>query len=211
MQTARAPCFAALSEAGELVDSGWATQATVEGVVALRPQWSALADRLVVAIDSPRMPVAQPREWFWSAGTWRARNNQAGAGRHCEVVLKALGLANPQWTQSRDSAPAWMLLGFDLFDALAELAPLEVFPVASFSQFHNANAPSIRVSLDQFAPGPRDMLDACVAAVTAREFDLGHGCEVGGGDGLGTIVLPRPCAHPVLGQVSVWPQPSGAG
>jgi hypothetical protein len=35
------------------------------------------------------------------------------------------------------------------------------------------------------------MLDACVAAVTVRELVLGRGCEVGGGDGLGSIVLPR--------------------
>jgi len=211
VQIARAPCFAALSEAGDLVDSGWAAEATVASVVALRPRWLALADRVVVAIDSPRVPVSQPREWYWRAGAWRARSDQAGAGRHCEVVLKALGLANPQWAQPRDRAEDWMLLGFDLFEALAELAPLEVFPAASFAQFHNTDAPSIRVSLDQFAPGPRDMLDACIAAVTAREFDLGHGCEVGGGDGLGTIVLPRPCAHPVLRQVGIWPQPSGAG
>jgi hypothetical protein len=35
------------------------------------------------------------------------------------------------------------------------------------------------------------MLDAIVAAVTGMEFLADRGQEVGGGDGLGTIVLPR--------------------
>ena len=35
------------------------------------------------------------------------------------------------------------------------------------------------------------MLDACIAAVTIREFLNGRGCEVGNADGLGSIVLPR--------------------
>mgnify|MGYP005849327221 CR=1 FL=1 len=39
--------------------------------------------------------------------------------------------------------------------------------------------------------GVKDMLDASVAAITVFEFVKGHGCEVGGGDGLGTILLPR--------------------
>ena len=34
------------------------------------------------------------------------------------------------------------------------------------------------------------MLDASVAAVTVYEFVNGRGCEVGGEDDLGTIVLP---------------------
>jgi hypothetical protein len=48
------------------------------------------------------------------------------------------------------------------------------------------------------------MLDAVVAALTGMEFMAGHGQEVGGGDGLGTIVLPRPIANPI-DAVLRWP------
>jgi hypothetical protein len=41
-------------------------------------------------------------------------------------------------------------------------------------------------------PGPKDMLDAWVAAATVREFIEGRGTEVGGGNGLRTIILPGP-------------------
>jgi hypothetical protein len=36
------------------------------------------------------------------------------------------------------------------------------------------------------------MLDAVLAAVVVREYTLGRGCAVGGGDAMGTIILPRP-------------------
>ena len=45
--------------------------------------------------------------------------------------------------------------------------------------------------LNDFVSGVKDMLDASVAALTVYEFINGRGCEVGGDDGLGTIVLPR--------------------
>jgi hypothetical protein len=49
------------------------------------------------------------------------------------------------------------------------------------------------------------MLDAWVAAATVMEFVEGRGTEVGGGDGLGTIILPRPLPEPVIDEVLVWP------
>ena len=54
-------------------------------------------------------------------------------------------------------------------------------------------------------PGPKDMLDSWVAAATVREFVEGRGTEVGGGDGLGTIILPRPLPEPVIDEVLRWP------
>jgi hypothetical protein len=36
------------------------------------------------------------------------------------------------------------------------------------------------------------MLDAIVGAVTIGEFTEGRGSEIGGGDGMGTMILPRP-------------------
>jgi hypothetical protein len=49
------------------------------------------------------------------------------------------------------------------------------------------------------------MLDAWVAAVTVREFVNGKGTEIGGGDGFGTIILPRPLSDPVINEVLEWP------
>jgi len=50
------------------------------------------------------------------------------------------------------------------------------------------------------------MLDPWVAAATVREFVNGKGVEVGGGDGLGTIILPRPLPDPVINEVLEWPE-----
>lgn len=49
------------------------------------------------------------------------------------------------------------------------------------------------------------MLDAFVSSVTVREFVLGKGSEVGNGDNLGTIILPRPLSNPIIAEVLSWP------
>jgi hypothetical protein len=49
------------------------------------------------------------------------------------------------------------------------------------------------------------MLDAYLAAITGIEFLAGRGCEVGGGDGLGAIVLPRPVTREPAA-LFVWPE-----
>ena len=56
------------------------------------------------------------------------------------------------------------------------------------------------------SPGPKDMLNAWVAAATVREFEEGRGAEVGGGESLGTIILPRPLPEPVIDEVLRWPE-----
>jgi hypothetical protein len=98
-----------------------------------------------------------------------------------------------------------MQLGFALFSGLADLRHVyEVFPSASYSQLADTEAVQCRVSLGPFAPGPKDMLDAYVAAATAREYVQQRGQAVGGGDGYGEIVLPRPLSNVVEG-VLQWP------
>jgi hypothetical protein len=52
---------------------------------------------------------------------------------------------------------------------------------------------------------PKDMMDRWIAAATAREFVEGRGTEVGGGDGLETIILPLPLPKPVIAEVLKWP------
>lgn len=62
----------------------------------------------------------------------------------------------------------------------------------------------VDMPLSGFLPGPKDMLDAVVAALTGMEFLAGRGQEIGSGDGLGTIVLPRPITKPIA-EVLRWP------
>ena len=60
--------------------------------------------------------------------------------------------------------------------------------------------------LSGFLPGPKDMLDAVVAALTGKEFPAGRGQEIGGGDGWAPLCcrgqlpnrLPRYRTGPVL-------------
>lgn len=48
------------------------------------------------------------------------------------------------------------------------------------------------------------MLDAYVSAMTVFEFAHGQGQSVGGGDGYGEIILPRPITNPIS-EVFDWP------
>jgi hypothetical protein len=67
-------------------------------------------------------------------------------------------------------------------------------------------APKVTLALTDFAPGPKDMIDAVAAAATVLAFARGEGAEVGGGDGLGTIVLPRALTGSELNHpVHRWP------
>jgi len=98
-----------------------------------------------------------------------------------------------------------MQAGFALFAALDKRAPTyEVFPSASYTILQDDPPLRIGIRLNRFAPGPKDMLDAYVAAATVREFAQGRGCAVGGGDGLGEIILPRPLPKPIE-EVLRWP------
>lgn len=153
---------------------------------------------IVLGIDAPRCLRNGPREWYWKPTSgWQPRKGQAGHGRHCEAVVRALGLANPQWTPLegglRDDQH-WMRRGIELFEALADLNPHEVFPTATRAALaRRSHGPSMPVELDLVGLGVAplsDQMDAIFAAVTAREFAAGRGCAVGGGDGLGAIILP---------------------
>lgn len=170
-----------------------------------------LAERFpdaTVGIDAPRMPLVRPRQHYWDGKQWRKkRPSDKGLGRHCEVVVSACGLARPQWTPLRNRAPEWMRRGFALFEELRRLGirTEEVFPSASYRMLADDAESRLNIPLAGFLPGPKDMLDAIVAAFTLREFIQGRGCEVGGGDGLGTIVLPRPLCHPNASALATWP------
>ena len=160
--------------------------------------------KIAVGIDAPRMALNAPREWYWRRGQWQHKTNiEKGYGRHCEVVIKALRIANPQWTRLKDDSPSWMELGYRLYQTLKDVEHLyEVFPSASYTMLEGHQLPPIELSFAKFVHGPKDMLDACVSAYTIHAFIHAKGFEVGGGDGLGTIILPGtlpgPGSHPVL-------------
>ena len=127
------PCpYVVLDDAAREVESGWFSGDDDIGFV-----MGGLCARFagaVFGIDSPRAPLDRPREWYWRQGGWdRRRATDKGYGRHCEVVIKAHNIANPQWTRFSDDAPDWMRIGFRIFAALDGHATAhEVFPSASY-------------------------------------------------------------------------------
>jgi predicted nuclease with RNAse H fold len=189
----RGCAIAAIGEDGRSIGATWSA-CRIGDVLSLLSDFSN-GYEAVVGIDAPRMALPSLRAWYWNRNmaAWRPRiAAESGWGRHCEVVIKSLGLANPQWTPPADAAPGWMRFGFELFSALnAGQQVHEVFPTASYSQLAECREIVVSLPFSGFAQGPKDMLDAYVGAVTIREYDRGCGCAVGGGDQLGSIVLPR--------------------
>lgn len=201
------PCaYAVIEEGGSLIQSGWFSSAE-EGFQCLKPL--AKDHRLHFGVDAPGRPLSNPRKWYWNGSKkeWRERKpTEKGLGRHCEVVVKAHNLANPQWTPLEKGAPDWMRLGFALFQTLGKIGrTYEVFPSASYTMLEYDSSLQLTVNFSHVRKGKADMLDAWMAAATVREFVEGRGMEVGGGDGFGTIILPRKIEDPI-GAVLQWPE-----
>lgn len=213
VQQTRGLAYCVLDAHACMTRSGWIGKGTTDDqcrrVCELVKEISADRSAVAVGVDAPRMPRPEPRPYFWNRArrSWRPRAaNDKGDGRHCEVVVRALGLANPQWTPLLADSPEWMRLGYSLFSALEGCCHLyEVFPSASYIALDGKTTPKVTLDFASYRHGPKDMLDACVAALTVQEFVNGRGWEAGGGDGLGTIVLPGSVpayAEPALLQ---WP------
>lgn len=215
VQVARGCAWAALDERGHAIDRGWTNAPSAgdtAGALASAIDGLERATRATAAIgiDAPRCALPLPRDHYWDRahGAWRPRRpGDRGFGRHCEVVVSALGLGRPQWTPLIGACPSWMETGFALFSAFARADRVvhEVFPSAAYQQLRDAREPVVALPFAAFAPGPKDMLDAHVAALVVREVVQGRGCEVGGGDGLGTIALPRPVDAGSCAAVFAWP------
>jgi hypothetical protein len=213
VQASRACPFAVLNKGGRQYGHGWLKgpaesrcEQLLQAVARIENEMGPVA----IGIDAPRQPLRSPRKHFWNGrGGWRGRRaGEKGHGRHCEVVISALGLAKPQWTPPRKDCRPWMRIGFALYECLFGREHVyEVFPRASYNLMNDVSPADARfeISLPGWATGPADMLDACVAAFTVARFVSGGGCEVGGGDGLGSIILPRPVDYGVHGLVSHWP------
>ena len=138
------------------------------------------------------MPLRKLRNRYFKkeTGEWIVKTKQS-IGRECEVIINSFRIANCQWTNSLEKSPEWMRLGYSIFSHLKDFKFLyEVFPSASYKMLENEIV-RYEISLTNFKSGIKDMLDASVAAITVKEYIEGRGCEVGGEDGLGTIILPR--------------------
>ena len=213
VQVKRYCSFFVLNKNLEQVDSGW-----LEGnnsieickrLTKLVIELEQMGEGAVaIGIDAPRTALIAPRVYYWRGREWTKKtSNERGFGRHCEVVIKALKMGNPQWTPLKDKIPPWMQRGFDLFEHLKSREHVyEVFPSASYYLLKNRDHSKVSFTFKNFQDGPKDMLDACIAAFTVHQFVNGKGAEVGGGDGMGTIILPTelpvPKTHPVLH----WPE-----
>jgi len=221
VQVRRGCSFAVLDANGDLIDSGWCNRVSIDNntdstnrairtlVDVIKDHSRGAIETVATGIDAPRKSLQNQRNWYWQGKTltWRRRRpSEAGFGRHGEIIIKAHNIANPQWTPILSKAPAWMQFGFRLFQTLESYPQVhEVFPSASYFMLENSRDLNIRLNFAKFAPGPKDMLDACVAAATVREFIQGRGEQVGGGDSLGTIILPRPIATGRIEEVFAWP------
>jgi hypothetical protein len=214
VQISKGCSYFIVDEEAEIVDSGWAKKGTfLKTAHQLRSVAFETADgqsnNIAIGIDSPRMPLKIKRKYFWNGKSleWEEkRQNEEVFGRHCEVVLKSLGIANPQWTRTEAESPDWMKLGFMVYEAMEDINYVfEVFPSASYNLLKNDRKLKVTINFGNFSQGPKDMIDACVAAITVYEFIHGRGSEVGGGDGLGTIILPRPLPDSAPRELLLWP------
>lgn len=193
VQLSRGCAWYVLDRSKKHVRSGWITK---DIPVSFHKLFMELTNgdhlKITIGIDAPRMPMVKPRTRYYDrdSGSWFEKAKES-IGRECEVVINSHRIANCQWTNTLDNSPAWMQPGFEIFDALQDFPFVyEVFPSASYRMLANEGA-CFELCLDQFKPGIKDMLDAAVAAFTVYEYIHGRGCEVGGEDELGSIVLPR--------------------
>ena len=230
VQMSRACSYFVFDAAGAFVDSGWLAAKEATRAPRTTAQFPAIkrgakimttesdlarivdelsggdVSRVAVGIDAPRRPLLAPRTHSYSAkrGWVPFGADDLASGRHCEVAISVLKLATPQWTPLERNAKEWMKLGFRLFAELSHYPNVfEVFPSAAYAQLEKAGERALTtMDLRVLRPGPKDMVDAMMAAYTTREFVQGRGAEVGGKDGLGTIILPRRLAddgkHAVL-------------
>ncbi len=202
VQLRRNCSYAILSRDRSLVASGWLDgQTNDERAARIRSLVEEVARGnpgcIAIGIDSPRVVRTCPRKYYADTKRQRWKHRapkEKGHGRHCEIVIKALGIANPQWTPIGPEIPSdkeWIRVGAALFQALSDFPHVyEVFPSASYALLSGNERARVDIDFSAFQPGPKDMLDACVAALTVGEYLDGNGCALGNADGLGSIILP---------------------
>ena len=192
VQVSRGCCYYIIDQNKKYIASGWIKENIPQTFNNLLLEVSNKQPGTIsIGIDAPRMPLKKLRTRYFDRkiNAWIEKNKQS-TGRECEVIIKSYNIANPQWTKTLEDSPQWMRLGYDIFLALKEFPYVyEVFPSASYKMLDKEKV-RYELCIKHFTGGVKDMLDASVAAITVYEFINGRGCEVGGDDGLGSIVLP---------------------
>lgn len=193
VQICRGCCYYIIDQNNKYVVSGWIKEKIPQTFSKLLLEVSNnQPDTISIGIDAPRLPIRKLRTRYFDRkiNSWLEKTKQS-VGRECEVIIKSYSIANPQWTKTLAESPEWMKLGYNIFSALKEFPYVyEVFPSASYKMLEKENL-AYELCLNSFKGGVKDILDASVAAITVYQFVNGRGCEVGGDDGWGTIVLPR--------------------
>jgi predicted nuclease with RNAse H fold len=193
VQIKRGCCYYIVDESKKYVASGWMKENIPQSFNNLfLDLTSNNLEQIAIGIDAPRVPIKKLRKRSFDKKTnsWMEKDDEK-LGRECEVIIKSHNIANPQWTRTYKDSPDWMKLGYSIFNALKEFSFVyEVFPSASYKMLEKEKL-KYELCLNDFVSGVKDMLDASVGAITVYEFINGNGCEVGGEDDLGTIVLPR--------------------
>ncbi len=193
VQIERGCCYYIIDENKNYVSSGWIKEKIPQSFKKLFLEINnGNPNKIAIGIDAPRMPINKLRKRSFDKKTnsW-TNNSEAKLGRECEVIIKSYNIANPQWTRTLKDSPDWMKLGYSIFKALKDFPFVyEVFPSASYKMLEKENI-KYELCLNNFSGGVKDMFDASVGAITVYEFINGRGCEVGGEDGLGMIVLPK--------------------
>ncbi|MEN8760437.1 MAG: hypothetical protein ABF303_18420 [Desulfobacterales bacterium] len=105
IQIRRDCCYAVIDDTGTLIYSGWLSSAETDAFDLVNRLLG--SGQIVVGIDAPRVPLTSKRQWYWNGNRlrWDERNAQKGYGRHCEVVISAHRIANPQWAPLEAEAP----------------------------------------------------------------------------------------------------------
>ena len=193
VQINRGCCYYIINQNKRYVKSGWMTENIPQSFKKLFQELTNFNyEKIAIGIDAPRMPIKKPRQRYYDKikNEWIIKKKKS-IGRECEVIINSFKIANCQWTNTLEKSPNWMKLGYKIYSELRIFPYVyEVFPSASYNLLKNENF-SYELCLNEFVYGVKDMLDASVSAITVYEYLSGHGCEVGGADGLGTVILPR--------------------
>lgn len=214
IQVKKGCSFFIVDEQAETIDSGWVDGSshveTAKNLYKIAQDLTVDHKKIAIGIDAPRMPLKDKRPFYWNGkkGLWRKRSKrEKGHGRHCEVILKSFGIANPQWTRLEVECEDWMRLGFEIYMQMKDFDNVfEVFPSASYHMLKADRNLKVTINFSNFYKGPKDMVDACISAMTVYEFVHGRGTEVGNGDGLGSIILPRQLKDVKSSEILYWPK-----
>lgn len=192
--------FMVLDGAGNFLDAGFFEGCLPTELVRQIEAGLAAGLAVLAGVDAARHALPRLRYWEWepTAERWVRLLRGTSAGRHAEIILRAHGFRETRWTDRTAGAAS-------MFQALHALPGTVIYETCAEASFQALDPGSPLPS--QSAPAEGSLEHATLAATTSREFFAGRGQEIGGGDGLGTIILPRPLRRRIAG-VLEWPDPS---